>query len=111
MEFIQVMMKSFIYEIYNWQFFINKYIRKCIEGPKQVINAAYNGKAVADVKIEKKDLNDVSEYGYGYWLRFMSRFPVPLTRGKDAPWYFVSRLTVNDQYTNMAYGDRLLSVF
>lgn len=37
----------------------------------------------------------VQEYGYGYWARFLTAYPERLIYGKNAPWYFMSRLTVN----------------
>jgi hypothetical protein len=37
----------------------------------------------------------VDEYGYGFWFRYMTLFPERLWSGKNAPWYFLARLTVN----------------
>lgn len=42
-----------------------------------------------------KDNDELSEYGYGFWLRFLTAYPERLLHGKNQPWYFVSRLTVN----------------
>lgn len=42
-----------------------------------------------------KDNDELSEYGYGFWLRFLTAFPERLLNGKNQPWYFVSRLTVH----------------
>jgi hypothetical protein len=52
-----------------------------------------------------------SEYGYGFWLRFLSTFPSRLMNGKVAPWYFVSRLTSNIEYDDVKMGDRLLAIW
>ncbi len=41
----------------------------------------------------------------------MTRYPEPLWDGKNAPWYFVSRLTSNNPYKNNEMGDRTLAVF
>ncbi len=35
---------------------------------------------------------DVSEYGYGFWARFLTRYPTPLLNGKSLPEYSLSRL-------------------
>jgi hypothetical protein len=56
-------------------------------------------------------LDDVREYGYGFWMRYLTTYPVRLVSGKKDPWYFVSRLTKNDPYGNTALGDRMLAVF
>ena len=76
-----------------------------------MIDAAFDKAAVADTVISGDDLSDVSEYGYGFWLKFMTRHPVPLYSGKSAPWYFVSRLTRNNPYRNGDMGDRVLAIF
>ncbi len=83
----------------------------CVEGPADIVDAAYNKEAVGDTKITGEKLKDVKEYGYGFWLRFLSRHPVPLLPGKNAPWYFVSRLTRNLPYDNINMGDRTLAVW
>ena len=54
---------------------------------------------------------DASEYGYGFWMRYLTRYPVVLTNGKTDPWYFISRLTMNDPYGNIGFGDRMLGVW
>lgn len=53
----------------------------CIEGAPEVIDASHKGDAVAEIDIDDEDLRDSSEYGYGFWLRFMSRYPEPLYDG------------------------------
>lgn len=83
----------------------------CIEGSNRMINASYNGKSVADIEFEEKDLIDICEYGYGFWMRYLTRFPEPMYDGKRDPWYFVSRLTSNENYENNEMGDRLLAIF
>ena len=75
------------------------------------MDAAFNKGAVADTKITGENLKDVKEYGYGFWLRFLTRHPVPLLNGKNAPWYFVSRLTRNHPYDNVNMGDRTLAIW
>ena len=76
-----------------------------------MINSAYNGNTVTDVKLNKRDLKDVTEYGYGFWLRFMMRFPTQIYEGKKDAWYFIARLANKEQYTDQLMGDRLLAVF
>lgn len=63
------------------------------------------------MKLTGDKLKDVREYGYGYWMRFMTRHPAPLFSGKKEPWYFISRLTSNANYGNLGKGDRLLGVW
>lgn len=75
------------------------------------MNAAYNKKPVIDTVVEGEDLDDPSEYGYGFWMRFLTRYPAPLYSGKNAPWYFVSRMTKNNPYKNVELGDRVLAIF
>jgi hypothetical protein len=67
----------------------------CIKGPDATLNAAYDGDAVVDTEVVGKDLEDASEYGFGFWFRFLTRHPKPLFDGKKEPWYFVARLTSN----------------
>ena len=45
--------------------------------------------------IDKEATNDkpFDSYGYGYWFRFLTVFPTRLISGKNAPWYFMSRIT------------------
>jgi len=57
------------------------------------------------------DIKDLQEYGYGFWVRFMTTYPSRLPNGKNAPWYFLSRLTKNNPYNNVDMGDRLLAIW
>jgi hypothetical protein len=38
-------------------------------------------------------LDKLEEYGFGYWVRFLTAYPERLIAGKNAPWYFMARLT------------------
>lgn len=58
----------------------------------------------------KEDI-DFEEYGYGFWARFLTLYPQRLEHGKNAPWYFISRLTSNQNYHNIGMGDRLLGIW
>lgn len=66
---------------------------------------------MADLSVTGDKLKDVREYGYGFWMRFLTRYPKPLYSGKKEPWYFVSRLTSNVKYDNVGMGDRLLAIW
>jgi hypothetical protein len=35
------------------------------------------------------------QYGYGFWMRYLTDYPKRLVSGKNAPWYFLARLTRN----------------
>lgn len=43
------------------------------------------------------------------WMRFLSRYPKQLFRYED--WYFVARLTMNMEYGDVQFGDRILAVW
>jgi hypothetical protein len=83
----------------------------CNEGSSSIADAAFNKPAVADIKVTEENLKDAKDYGYGYWLRFLSRHPAPMVNGKNQPWYFVSRLTRNNPYDNVGLGDRVLCLW
>ena len=44
-------------------------------------------------------------------MRFLTAYPIRLISGKNAPWYFVVRLTVNINYDNTRMGDRALAIW
>jgi hypothetical protein len=50
--------------------------------------------------------DNLEEYGYGFWMRFLTAYPERLLSGKSEPWYFIARLTKNDPYDNTRMGDR-----
>jgi hypothetical protein len=51
------------------------------------------------------------EYGYGFWMRFLTAYPKRLISGKNAAWYFLSRLTYNEKYADAGMGDRTLAIW
>jgi len=51
------------------------------------------------------------EYGYGYWARFTLAYPKFMPKGKNAPWYFISRLSANKNTADLIMGDRLLAIW
>lgn len=76
------------------------------------MDSPQNGKdPVITRKLQGADLDDVSEYGYGFWLRFLAQYPVQLKTGLQAPWSFVARLTRNQDLGDIRIGDRLLAVW
>lgn len=75
-----------------------------------MLKAFYNKKSLTDTKIRKSELNDASEYGFGFWLRSMRRYPTPIFSQEQA-WYFVARLTRNEKYGNVQFGDRVLALW
>ena len=82
-----------------------------MKGVDSLLSAAFDGNAVVDTVLSKSDLKDVTEYGYGFWFKFMTRYPSQLLSGKKDPWYHVSRLTSNDPYDDLKFGDRVLAIF
>lgn len=83
----------------------------CIEGSSQIGDAAFDKPALVDIKVKKEELKEARDYGYGFWMRFLTRHPVPLLEGKNQPWYFVSRLARTDPYDNIRIGDRVLAIW
>jgi hypothetical protein len=53
----------------------------------------------------------MTEYGYGYWLRFMVAYPKRMIDGKNAPWYIISRMSKNKQGSDIGVGDRTLAIW
>ena len=83
----------------------------CIEGSADILDAGFKGNDIARIDISEGDLEDSSEYGYGFWLRFLSKHPDQLLNGLDKPKYFVGRLTENVPYKDQQQGDRALATF
>lgn len=55
---------------------------------------------------------DTSEYGYAYWFRYTTLYPIAQTSGKNEAWYVMSRMSVNNPGDNLkTYGDRTLSIW
>jgi hypothetical protein len=79
---------------------------KCVEGSDRILNAG--SKAVVDSQVQA--VRDGSEYGFGFWFRFMTRFPRVLYKGLEDKPYFLARLTRNLDYQDAEMGDRTLLV-
>ena len=55
--------------------------------------------------------DDLLEYGYGFWIRFLTYYPTRMIGGKRAPWYILSRMTKNPKPTDIGLGDRTLAIW
>ena len=55
--------------------------------------------------------SQISEYAYGFWFRFLTHYPTRMFMGKDKPWYFIARLTSNQNFGASGSGDRLLVTY
>jgi hypothetical protein len=62
------------------------------EFKKDYIDSPVDSKEPILSKLVDSDAASKREYGYGFWLRFLTLYPKLLLNGKDAPWYFVARL-------------------
>jgi hypothetical protein len=51
------------------------------------------------VNTERSNLADVKEYGYGFWLRYLTYYPARLSPEKDYT-FFLARLTKNNPNTD-----------
>ena len=63
------------------------------------------------IDTEAKADKPLITYGYGFWARFLTAYPNRLLQGKNAPWYFMARLTWNKAYDNVRMGDRTLAIW
>lgn len=76
------------------------------------LQSSPESKSPVDVEFPAdKAPKDRSEYGYGFWMRYLTTFPERLMPGKNAPWYFVARLTRNIPHADAAMGDRVLAIW
>jgi hypothetical protein len=53
----------------------------------------------------------LDEYAYGFWFRYLTHYPTRQWNGKGAGWYFVARLTANQNYGDTGVGDKLLLTY
>ena len=44
-----------------------------------------------------KEPASFSEYGYGFWFRFLSKYPENLEEGATEPLYFISKLSIIEE--------------
>lgn len=76
-----------------------------------MLDAAFNKDPVMDKLFSSDELDEVNQYGYAFWFRFLTRYPETLLDGKNAPWYFLARLTKNNPYGDIGVGDRTLAIW
>ena len=68
--------------------------------------------SIADSVIEGKDIGGATDYGYGFWIRWLSRYPDEMLTGRAKnTFYFVSRLTTNKNFNDVEMGDRVLAIW
>lgn len=78
----------------------------------EIIDTSSSSKPAVEVEVPSDNLpEDVSEYGYGFWFRYLTTYPDRLNPGKNAPWYFLARLTTNIPHADIAMGDRILAIW
>jgi len=44
-------------------------------------------------------------------MRYLTHYPVRMWSGKNAPWYFLARLTFNNPFGDAGMGDRVLAIW
>lgn len=59
--------------------------------------------------MKKEQLENLEEFGYGFYIRYLSQYPVQMRVGKTAPWYRIARLSKTDKYGDGGVGDRILA--
>lgn len=75
-------------------------------------DSSWDSKNVLSEEFDSSKLpEDMVEYGYGFWLRFLTAYPKRMLVGKQAPWYIVSRMTKNKPYADVGLGDRTLALW
>jgi hypothetical protein len=52
-------------------------------GDAAILDAGFTLGPVKDLKYDSKVLKDTTEYGYSFWMRFLTRYPVPMLNGKN----------------------------
>jgi hypothetical protein len=78
----------------------------------QKLPASQDGVAVLVKDVPTQELpTNLLEYGYGFWLRYLTTYPTRQWSGKNAPFYFVSRLTSNNPNGDKDFGDRILAIW
>jgi len=58
-----------------------------------------------------EDVEEITEYGYGFWCRFLTHYPQQLKTGLIVDWSFMARLTKNQQLADIGLGDRTLALW
>jgi hypothetical protein len=47
-----------------------------------MLDCAHDGDAPLDMEMDPDSLGEAREYGYAFWFRFLTRYPVDLLVGK-----------------------------
>ncbi|CAK59383.1 unnamed protein product (macronuclear) [Paramecium tetraurelia] len=85
--------------------------KSCVSGESSIVDMSSSQTSVLDLKVGDDKIRGANEYGYGYWIRWLTRWPQKQMKGISEPWYFISRLTKNDPYDNINMGDRILAIW
>lgn len=56
-------------------------------------------------------MKGASDYGYGFWVRWLTRYPDYLEQRVKNTHYFLARLTSNEKYDDLGFGDRTLAIW
>ncbi|CAD8140464.1 unnamed protein product [Paramecium pentaurelia] len=86
--------------------------RKIVAVNTKYQNSEYDGETTEQFEFtDRALLQDSSEYGYGYWVRYAEHSAKEHAR-QEGEYYFLSRMTINEEYEDFSfYGDRALAVF
>jgi len=58
----------------------------CIEGAKEITDTGFDYEEnVVDTEIFGDDLENVTEYGFGFWMKYTAHYPGRMYRGKVHP--------------------------
>lgn len=78
----------------------------------KMLDSAFDSKEPLINKVfSDEEMNDVSQYGYGFWCRYLTRYPTELKSGKQASFYIMARLTKNKKLGDANLGDRALALW
>jgi len=47
----------------------------CVNGESSILDMFSSQKQIIDLKVNDSKLKGVIEYGYGYWIRWLTRWP------------------------------------
>ncbi|CAD8190751.1 unnamed protein product [Paramecium octaurelia] len=86
--------------------------KKAIAVNTKYFNSDFDGEPTQVFEFEDRALlQDASEYGYGFWVRFSEHSTKQHAR-EEGQYYFLSRMTTNEEYEDFSfYGDRTLALF
>lgn len=77
-----------------------------------VLKVPYDGNSPKSEEFDADHLPRViDEYGYGFWMRYLTYYPKIMLSGKNGPWYFTARLTINKPFGDIGMGDRVLAIW